>query len=510
MSKKEQKPEGIKLSANSLIILIVIVLMIAAIIFAGTPMLGLQDFTKNLQKEKIKNEDGTYSIPQDAPVQQNADNKETYIGKVMNEKIDFNKDDYFNRQLQYISSVQADAYSKYFYARQIFNTAINRIIGIKLAEEKNYVVSKNYLAETIGKQYYSDASGDVDRIAMKKDTVRVNQLASQLRSELLYDNFSFDYFYGLPVSKDEMLDKYKMENTKITVKYVNVVNNDIDDNTLKAFYGQNLNNYKMYKLSKLIFKDKKDAEKSLIDLKKDPKKFNETGRNLKVEQKIINIINETEFTFITDLENESYKAVVKNTAAGNVGASVIDASQGPVIVKVEEIIDGDFATDKVKSKVKSDYMIKNMKDINDANKKIADKLYDESKSLGLDKAAAKYNLKVESSSPVEFLGTGLPNLNVDATEDRNYEINLFKGKKGDIMAPFKYQDGFMIASIYEREDVSMDNFESMYDNLSTKYVNNKAKEIEEDFYINERKKHEIINNFDYVITPQFFSPKEDQ
>jgi parvulin-like peptidyl-prolyl isomerase len=510
MNKNENKPEKMKLSVNSMVVLIVIVLMIGAIIFAGTPMLGLQDFTKDLQKEKIKNEDGTYSILQDAPVQQNADNKDTYIGRVMNEKIQFSRDDYFNRQLSYIMNVKSDPYSKYFYAKQVFNSAINRIIGIKIAEDKNYVVSKNYLTDTIGKQYYSDASGDIDKIAMKKDTIRVNQLANQLRSELLYDNFSFDYFDGLPVSSDEMLDKYKMENVKITIKYVNVVNNNIDDKSLKSFYEQNLNNYKMYKLSKMIFKDKKDADKTLVDLKKDPKIFNETGRKLKVDQKIVNIINETEFAFISDLENESYKTVVKNTTAGNVGASVIVAAQGPVIVKVEEITDGDFSTEKVKSKVKNDYMIKNMKEINDATKKVADEIYNESKTSGLDKIASKYNLKVEKSSPVEFLGSGLPNLNADATEDRNYTVNLFKGKKGDVMAPFKYQDGYMIASIEDKTEVSMSSFESLHDDLLKKYVNNKAREIEEDFYTKERKKHEIINNFDYVITPQFFSPKEDK
>ena len=505
MAKKEKKAEGLHMSAGGMIIIVIIVLMIVAIIFTGAPtILGFMDFTRDIGKEKIENDDGTYSIPQDAPVKQNADNKYTYIGKVLNQTIQFGKDDFFNRQLQYIYSMQLDPYTKYYYARQTFNSAINRIIGIKIAEDLNFVVSKNLLTNKVGKQYYSDSSGDIDYTAISKDNARFNSLANEYRSDMLYENFTFDFFNGMPVSRDEMLNKYKLENTKVTLKYVNISNDVVNDGVLKTFYEANKSDYKMYKLSKMIFNDKKEAETNLAELKKNPKKFDEIGKNLKSTQKIYNLINETEYALLADLENEDYRSIVKSTSVGNVGSAVIQSSQGPVIVKVVDIMDGDFSDEKVKSQVKNDYMIKNIKEIDAGNKKIADEIYNDSKSNGLDKAASKFEYTAQTTSPVEFLGSGIPYVNSDTTDDRNFEMNVFKASKGDVLPPFKHSDGYLVVSIDDRTEASLEDFENTYDSLMQKYSSAKSDELESDFYRNIRKKYEIINNFDYVITPQSF------
>ena len=172
MNDKEVKKEkeDLKTSIRNFLVTFVIAIIVVTFIFTGGPLLGINDFIKDLGKTKIKNEDGTISIPQEAQVAQNRDNPNSYVGRIMNQKIQLGRQDEFNIRLSSImSSQQINPYQKYQYARMIFDNTINKIIGMKNAHKMNITISKNWLNKEVGKRYFSDSEGDINYEAMKKE-----------------------------------------------------------------------------------------------------------------------------------------------------------------------------------------------------------------------------------------------------------------------------------------------------------------------------------------------------
>lgn len=507
---KENKKEDLKTQIRNSIITFIIALIIFAFIFTGGPMLGMNDFIKDLGKTKIKNEDGTFSIPQDAQVAQNNNNPNAYVGRVKNQKIQLGKRDDFNIRLSQVMSSQLNPYQKYQYAKYIFDSSINKIIGMRNAVKMNLFISKDWQLKEVGKRYFSDSDGDPDYIAMKKDLSKVNEFSKQVQEDLLYDCFINDYFRGLPLTRDDVLNQYKLENIKVTLKYFNISNQDADDESLKAFYEQNKDNYKQYKLTRLVFKDKSEAEKALTEIAKDKAKFNEIGNKLKVEDKVINIIYDSEYSFIDEFENVDLKNAVKAISKGDLCKSYVQTTVGPIVFILSDVVIGDYSADKVKTKVKNEYIAKNIQTIEANAKTKAQDIYNQTTKDGFEKTAGKFNLKIETSSPVAFLDYGLPFLNPDNTDDKNYIAKLFKSEKNSIMEPFKHSNGYMIAMIDTKTAIDEKEFENMYEELYKKYSDGKSANIENDFYTKERKNYEIVDNFNYVFKIQDFINKEQE
>ncbi|OHD05786.1 MAG: hypothetical protein A2086_09395 [Spirochaetes bacterium GWD1_27_9] len=512
MNDKEVKKEkeDLKTSIRNFLVTFVIAIIVVTFIFTGGPLLGINDFIKDLGKTKIKNEDGTISIPQEAQVAQNRDNPNSYVGRIMNQKIQLGRQDEFNIRLSSImSSQQINPYQKYQYARMIFDNTINKIIGMKNAHKMNITISKNWLNKEVGKRYFSDSEGDINYEAMKKERGKVNKYAKEIQEDLLYDSFVQDYFKGLPVTQEEALENYKLENVKVTLKYINLSTQEVDEKLLAKFYDENKDSYKQYKLTRLVFKDKTEAEKALKEVTKDKAKFIEIGNKLKIEDKIVNIVYDSEYSFIDDFENADLKNAVRTTQNKEVAKTVVQTSVGPIVFYIEDVRYPELADDKLKQKLKSEYIARNFKAIEDENKKKADELYALAKKDGLEKAANKFNLKVETSGASSFLGYGMPNVNPDLTDDKNYIAKAFKSKKNDILEPFKHSNGYMIAMVSDKADVDLKSFEDMYDDLSKKYSNGKSMDIEGDYYTKERKKYEIVDNFSYVFKIQDFIQKQE-
>ena len=254
--KIKHKKEEIESKDTNLFVFIVIIVIIITFIFTGSSMLGISKFFGDLGKEKIKNEDGTISIPEDAQIlgagvdERDARNK--YIGKVYGEKIQIGPKDEFNRKLQSILGYEGiPVFQKIQWIRTIYDQEINTIIGLNNAKKTGIEISKEYLTKEVGEKFYADKDGDIDTYKMRKEQTKVNQYADMLIDELLFENFEMDYFNGLPISYNEVLDNYKLDNTQVTLVYIDILNSDISEKKLKTFYDINKENYKQYKLIRL-------------------------------------------------------------------------------------------------------------------------------------------------------------------------------------------------------------------------------------------------------------------
>ena len=467
----------------------------------------MNEFIRDMGKTKIKNEDGTISIPR-CKVSQNSNNPNAYVGRVKNQKIQLGKRDDFNIKLSQIFSSTLDPYQKYQYARYIFDSTINKIIGMKKAIQMKLYISKNLLLKEVGKRYFSDVDGQIDFIALKRDLSTVNQHSKDVEESLLYENFVNDYFKGLPISRDEILNEYKLENVKVTLKYINLSNQDVDDSLVRKFYEENRENYKQYKLTRLVFKDANAALEAQKEIEKDKSKFLEIGNKLKLEDKIINIIYDSEFSFIDDFENTDLKNSVKAIGRGDVSKSYVQTAVGPIIFLLSDVAYGDYNTEKVKSKAKNDYIASNFATVEESLKTKATQFYDEAKKIGFEKSADKFKLKVETSIPSTFMGYGMPYVSIDNTDDKSYISKVFKADKNALLEPFKHSNGYMVAMVSDRTSINEDDFENMYEELLKKYSDNKSADIENDFYTKERKRYDIVDNFNYVFKIQDFMNKE--
>lgn len=504
--KKKQIKKETSFSLRNILILIIIVIIVFSFIFMGGPLTGLFYFIKDIGKEMIKNPDGTISIPKDAQVGENFQNPNSYVGRVLTEKIQIGRQDEFNMYLQWVMSDRnLDPYTKYQYIRHYYDQAINKIIGMSNAKRMNLIISKNYLVREIGKRYFADNEGDPDFIRMKKEATEVNKYTKDVLKTLIYENFKYDYFKGLPVSENEVLEEYKLENTKVSISYIDILNDDIDKKNIEKYYNENKENYKQYKLLRLVFKNREDALAILEELKNNPSKFIETGNKLKTEGKIINVIIDQEYNFIDGFENEELKIAIKEIGNGNVGKKVIDTGVGPIIFMVNNERYGDINDSNVFTKVKNDYIIANLSLIEKENKEKADKIYREIKESKLETVIKKYNIKLEETkTPVSFLSYGFPNLNPDVTDDINHIISIFKARTQDVLAPIKHKNGYMIVIIKEKIKIDQESFNNNYNDLVVKYSSKKSQDLELDYYDKERKRYQIVDNFYYVFKLQDF------
>ena len=207
--KIKNKKEETEASKTNYFVFTVIIIIIITFIFSGGAVLGLSDIFGDMGKDKIKNEDGTISIPDDAQIlgvemsEQEARNR--YMAKVYGEKIQLGPKDEFNRQIQGILSYEGiPEFQKIQWIRSIYDQEINKIIGLNNAKKTGIQISKGYLTKEVGARYYSDKDGDIDTYKMRKEQNRVNQFADMLVDELLYENLERDYFTGLPVSYEEI------------------------------------------------------------------------------------------------------------------------------------------------------------------------------------------------------------------------------------------------------------------------------------------------------------------
>ncbi len=514
-NEKKQRIEKNAFSLRNILIMVIIVIIVFSFIFMGGPLTGLFYFIRDIGKETIKNPDGTISIPKDAQVGENFQNPNSYVGRVLNEKIQIGRQDEFNMYLQWIMSDRnLDPYSKYQYIRYYYDQAINKIIGMSNAKKMNLIISKNYLIREIGKRYFSDSEGDPDYAKMRKEPAEVNKYAKDVLKTLVYENFKYDYFKGLPVDEKEVFEEYKIENTKVSLYYINFLNDEVDKSIIEKYYSENKENYKQYKLLRLVFKTKEDASTVLEELKKNPSKFIEIGNKLKTEGKVINVIIDQEYNFLDGFENDELKLAIKDAGNGNVGKNIIDTAVGPIIFMVHNERYGDINDNNVFSKVKTDYLAANLLSIEKINQEKADKIYKEIKDIKgskIESVIKKYNLKLEETKDsVSFLSYGLPNLNPDSTDDRTHIVSIFKATIGDVLPPIKHSNGYMIVIIKDKIKVNEESFNNMYADLVTKYSGQKSQDLETDYYDKERKKYQIVDNFYYVFKLQdFFKQTEE-
>lgn len=512
---KEKKEKSKFNNANILLIAVTVLIIISFTFYDSPtrsgPIDGIRDFISNLKKTKIINEDGTVSIPEDAPIGENREKSDTYIGKVLGEKITFGKNDLFNQNFKYIyENKQLNPFQKYAYTRQIFNESINRIIGIYNAKKAGIKISDSYKILEIGKRYYKDKDGDINYRAMEKDNQTVSALGEDVIKSLLYENFLKDSFYGLPLSNDELWDFYVIDNVKVSVDYITFSNSNVSEDKLIAYFNDNKQDYIKYKITKIVFDSSKanDAEAALQEIKKDKTKFKIIGEKLNSEKKIVNMVSDTEFLFLQNINDIELKEELKGKKPGEIGNKVVKTEAGLVLFVVDEIKEPLFSDNEIKSMVKNDYIKKYASNIEEENKEFSEKVFNYAKQNGLYQAAKAYNLKVETSSPVIFMDY-LPNLS-DSETDKEFIAKVFKSKRGEILPPHKFSNGYMICMVKEKIDVDVSDFENKFDGYAKRYTQMKESIAERDFFALERKRHEIVDNFNLVINYQTFFEREEQ
>ncbi|MBN2545357.1 MAG: peptidyl-prolyl cis-trans isomerase [Spirochaetes bacterium] len=510
--KKSHK--GIK-NANILVILVTALIIISFTFYDSPtrsgPIDGLKDFINNFKKARIINEDGSITIPEDAPTEANKDNPNTYIGKVLDEKITFGKNDLFNQNFAYIyENKQMNPFDKYRYTRSIFDETINRIIAIYNAKKVGIKISDTYKVQEIGKRYYPDKDGDINFKAMKQDKSRVESLGEDVIKSLLYENYLRDSFQGLPLSNKELWDYYVLDNVSVTLNYINISNYNVSDTKLSSYFEDNKKDYVQYKITKIVFDSSKnmEAEEALNEIKKDKIKFKEIGNSLNNEKKIINMVSDTEFQYLNNFKDLELIDELRGKKIGDIGSKPVKTEIGLVLFIVDDVKNPIFSDQSIKNLAKDDYLKKYYTDIENENKTLADKFYNYAKQTNIESASKAFGLKLETSRPTLFLDT-FPNMS-DTTDDKNFIVKIFSSKPNQVLVPYKHSSGFMICAIKEKKDILTQDFIDKFDGYAKRYTTRKEQILESDFFQAERKKYEIVDNFNLVINYQTFMSREDE
>ena len=500
-NNKKDKKDSIK----NFFITLVIAIITVTFIVSGGPMLGMDKLIRDFGKTKIKNPDGTVSIPDDAQVAQNRNNPNLYVGRVLNELIQLGKPDRFNQEVANITNSGLNPYEKYTYTRYSFENAINRVITMKNAKNMNINISKNYLINEVGKRNFANEEGDPDFVKMRQNPQALNQYSKQVYDDLIFENFLEDYFYNLPINDNELLDEYKLDNEKVVLKYVNVGFDNVDENSLKEYFEDNKDKYTLYKLTRIYCKDKADAEKLLKEVQNNYNKFIELGNKEKEENKILNIVTDVDYSFLEDFD-EKMRDGLKLLNNRDILQTVIETPVGGMIVAITEKLEGNLANPKVNSKAIAQYRIDKKDQLETKAKEFADSLHSELKDKDFEAIVKRKNLNPITSSQIGFLDQNFINLglSLDSTDDVGFIAKVFKANKDDLLEPYKSSQGYIITYISDKISMKESEYENLYEDLLKDYSNRKSRNIEIDYFTKERKKYEIVDNFNYVFKIQDF------
>lgn len=509
-SKDTSEKSEIFSSNTNLFVMGVIIVIIITFVVSGGSILGINQIINDFGKEKIINDNGTISIPADAETGENQNNPDVYVGKVLGQKIRIGKEGEFRNRILGILQYQGmNPMQKLNYARMAFDQEINKIITMHNAKKMDIEITSdsNRLIKEIGKRYFADEDGDVNFYEMRKKSTEVNQRVEEVRKELLLQDFRTDYFEHLPVSNDEMWDNYKIENTKVTIDYINISNSDVDKEVVEQYLNDNVDSYIQCKLSRIVFNTKEDADAALTKILADESKFFDMGNQLKDEGKVINIVYDSGMTFINEFEETAFQDELKITEKNSVGKKVIETSLGPIIFHVTDKAPASIDDDAAFNKIKNDYIEENTTAIEDANKQKANDIHAYAADNGMEAIEGQFGTAPTTSSPATFKGY-FPHLNLDETDDLNYMIEIFKANDGDLLPVHKHKAGYLVVSLKEKTQASKEKFENMIDDLTKRYSSTKSRNIETDYFENEKKKYKIVDNFNYVFNYQMFMPPQ--
>jgi|GEM_PF-1273405 len=536
---KDQKQEKAKFDTSPRNIFTYVVVIIITLTFVGTTgsLIGMRDFFGDFRKTKVENEDGTISIPDDAQDLRGSDRRNGYIGKVLGEKIQLTEDrsDEFSMFFWYILGYEKmTPGQKFNELRKVFDRSINKIIGMHNAQKMDIKITSQstYFIEEVGKRYFIDEDGDIDYERMKKNTTEFNKRGREIYKELLYNTFVRDYFKGLPMTKEEMWDEYRLDEASVNIDYIQISNNEVNDDDLKSYFESNKAKYKKYKLTRIVFNKKKYAEEAKKAIDSGTSKFAEIGEKIESEQKG-SISSDPDYSFSDELD-DVIKDEVKKINKGGI-SNILEVSGKFVIFMVDDLMDADFNSQVDYTKIKSDYAKENKQAIDSKNKNKANEIYEYAKTNGLNEAAEKYNLEVKTSYfPINFMENNkqlednvqfrsiFPEVyfDLEKAEDIDFMVELFKGNIGDIVKPRNYSlistinnnneelSGYVITKITDKKTASRETFDGLDPSFMERYSNEKSSSIESDYYDKERKKFKIVDNFDYVFNEQMFAPEQ--
>ncbi len=500
---KKEKKDGLK----NFFVTLVIAIIVVTFIISGEPILGINNLIRDFGKQKIKNEDGTISIPDDAQVAQNRNNPNLYVGRVANELIQLGKPDRFNQEIANITNSSLNPYEKYSYSRYSFENAINRIIGMRSAKNMNITISKNYLINEVGKRNFPNEEGDPDFLKMRQNSAALNQYSKQVYDDLLFENFLQDYFFGLPINDHELLSEYRLDNTKVVLKYITVGFDNVDNDSLKEYFKNNTDKYNLYKLTRIYCKDKAEADKIVKEANNNYDKFVELGNKGKEDGKVLNIVTDPDYSFLDELAEQQLTDGLKSLKKHEVLQTVIETPIGGMIVAIEDKKAANLDDNRVLGKVTDQYRVDKKDELETKAKEFADSVYSDLKGKDFDTVVKRLNLNATTTQPLTFLDpnfSGVFNSYDDLTDDTNFIVKTFKAKKGELLEPYKHSNGYVIALVSDQISMKNDEYENLFDDLLKEYSSKKSTNIEIDYFTKERKQYRIVDNFNYVFNIQDF------
>ena len=199
-NEKNDNKKDVKVSKNFFVYLIIGLIIITFVISAGV-IPGIINFVDEIVQRKEVNPDGTISIERMAQTREN-NNPDSYIGKVLGHKIQFGRDDTFNRRYEYIMNMpNLGGYEKYREVRNIYEDEIQKTIGMYNAKKMDITVSNKSVLRLIAKNRYTGADGKIDYDRLRSEINKINLNDSEeIKNELLLENYEYDYFRVIQVN----------------------------------------------------------------------------------------------------------------------------------------------------------------------------------------------------------------------------------------------------------------------------------------------------------------------
>ncbi len=517
MEEMKSSKKDVKVNKNFFVYIIIGLIIITFVISAGV-IPGIINFVNEMVQRKEVNPDGTISIERMAQTREN-NNPDSYIGKVLGHKIQFGRDDTFNRRYEYIMNMpNLNGYEKYREVRNIYEDEIQKVIGMYNAKKMNITVSNKSVLRLIAKNRYTGADGKIDYDKLRSEINKINLNDSEeIKNELLLENYEYDYFGHLPVSYSDVAFSYGINNTKTKVKYIDIPFNDISKDKLAEYVANNSVKFRQYKVGRIIFADtaaaKRDAEKTLMELTVDPTQFDEIGEKLKKENKIINIITDSTFNFADNYDSQIAEALAATELGKVCNKLAAEPNIGYTIIKVLDTKNADIADDAVALRAKNAYTTENRSlaelDSQTKAKEVFDRI-----AAGEDMATVSSSVGIQiGGSNEEMLLTDniLPMLDFSNDKDMEFITKVFFSKVGVPVEPYKYANGVVVAYVESRTDIDIETMEADYDRLAKASDSMKVAALRQDFYREEKKKHKVVDNFHYAIRIQdFFNMNQGQ
>ncbi len=390
--------------------------------------------------------------------------------------------------------------------RRALDTVIQRMLILQYAEKEGITVDRETVLTSIIKKGYYRGQGknfDEERYNNTPESNRQDIFNAE-KEGIIINMFIQEHFGSVEVSELELKSFFQFTDYGKKIEYVFLRYDDLPEEKLKSFYEENPRLFEKAHAAHILIKnDEKKAQEILVEVKRDPERFEEIAKTSS-EDTTSEKGGDLGWFYRKDMVPEFAEASF-NLKKGEI-SEIVRSPFGFHIIKALD----DVKVEPYKaalSRIKKEYVSEHKEEVEKRVSALSKEILTEAikNPSEFDTTIKNYNLQKTVTDYITVAGQYILNeeQNIPLFELMNNEnlIELvFSTKIGQVGGPLKTIDGEIIFKVISEKPFDQAEYEKSKDYLTNAYGNLKENYLFNDWYSFTLMKSKITDNFDQFFT----------